>query len=189
VWVDLLLLANLTAQPAHGYELRRRVEQNSGYALSNNSLYPALRRFYDAGAVTRAAVDSQGAPARHVYAITDVGRELLHDMLAELPDELAADEAEFLSRVGHFERLTPTERLGVLDARERAVIARRARIQTLGQSPADASRNRWGLLVLDELLRRSHAEEHWIATVRASAVAAPQVPPACSPLPSEEDAR
>ncbi|GAA1180355.1 PadR family transcriptional regulator [Pseudonocardia alaniniphila] len=189
MWVDLLLLANLTAQPAHGYELRRRVEQNSGYALSNNSLYPALRRFYDAGAVTRTAVESQGAPARHVYAITDVGRELLHDMLAELPDELAADEAEFLSRVGHFERLTPAERFGVLDARERAITARRARIQALARSAADASRNRWGLLVLDELLRRSHAEAHWIATVRGSAVTAPTAPPACSPPPSEEDAR
>lgn len=189
MWVDLLLLANLTGRPAHGYELRRRVEQSSGYALSNNSLYPALRRFYDAGAVTRTAVESQGAPARHVYTITDVGREMLHDMLAELPDELAADEAEFLSRVGHFERLTPDERLSVLAARERAIAARRARIQALARSSEDASRNPWGLLVLDELLRRSHAEEHWIAALRAGAVTAPGAPPACSPPPSEEDPR
>lgn len=189
MWVDLLLLANLTGQPAHGYELRRRVEQTSGYALSNNSLYPALRRFYDAGAVTRSAVESRGAPARHVYAITDVGREMLHDMLAELPDELAADEAEFLSRVGHFDRLTPAERLGVLAARERVIAARRTRIEALARSGEDASRNPWGLLVLDELLRRSHAEEHWIATLRGSAVTAPTAPPACSTPSSEEDAR
>jgi DNA-binding PadR family transcriptional regulator len=174
VWIDLLLLANLNAKPAHGYELRRRVEQNNGYALSNNSLYPALRRFYDAGAVTRTAVESQGAPARHVYAITEVGRELLHDMLAELPDELAADEAEFLSRVGHFERLTPAERIGVLDARQRVITSRRARIQSLARSAAAASRNRWGRLVLDELLRRSHAEEHWIDTLRAGAGTPPR---------------
>jgi DNA-binding PadR family transcriptional regulator len=186
VWVDLLLLANLTAQPAHGYELRRRVEQSSGYALSNNSLYPALRRFYDAGAVTRTAVDRQGAPARHVYAITEVGRELLHDMLAELPDELAADEAEFLSRVGHFALLTPGERLGVLDARRRAIRTRRDRVQTLARSVGTAPDDVWSALVLDELLRRTHAEEHWLATV--SARVAPAVPAAPAP-PPEEDVR
>ncbi|GAA1317254.1 PadR family transcriptional regulator [Pseudonocardia xinjiangensis] len=188
MWVDLLLLANLTAQPAHGYELRRRVEQSSGYALSNNSLYPALRRFYDAGAVTRTAVDRQGAPARHVYAITEVGRELLHDMLAELPDELAADEAEFLSRVGHFALLTPVERVGVLDARRRAILARRDRVQALARSVGTAPDDVWSALVLDELLRRSHAEEHWLATV--SARAAPAATTAAAPAPPpEEDVR
>jgi DNA-binding PadR family transcriptional regulator len=189
VWVDLLLLANLTAQPAHGYELRRRVEQSSGYALSNNSLYPALRRFYDAGAVTRTAVDRQGGPARHVYAITEVGRELLHDMLAELPDELAADEAEFLSRVGHFAMLTPVERIGVLDARRQAVLTRRHRIQALARSTATAPYDVWSALVLDELLRRTHAEEHWLATVRARAAATEPALPAGSAPPPEEDAR
>ncbi|MER6876772.1 helix-turn-helix transcriptional regulator, partial [Amycolatopsis sp. NPDC000673] len=53
VWIDVLLLAKLAERPWHGYELRKQVEESSGRALSNNSLYPALRRFAEAGAVTR----------------------------------------------------------------------------------------------------------------------------------------
>lgn len=85
VWIEVLLLAKLARQPMHGYELRKQVEESSGRALSNNSLYPALRRFAEAGAVTRAAEPQEGKPPRHIYTITDVGRELLHDMLADLP--------------------------------------------------------------------------------------------------------
>ncbi|MCP2163447.1 PadR family transcriptional regulator [Goodfellowiella coeruleoviolacea] len=176
MWTDVLLLANLATQPAHGYELRQRVERTSGYALSNNSLYPALHRFFEAGAVTRTAQPQEGRPARHVYAITDVGRELLHDLLAELPDELAADEAEFLARVAHFDRLTPAERLGVLDARDRALSARRTRLHGLARTaPAEG----WARVVLDHVLRRTHAEQHWVSALRARA----------TPPPREEQSR
>jgi DNA-binding PadR family transcriptional regulator len=166
VWIDVLLLAHLAAEPAHGYELRRRVETSSGRALSNNSLYPALRRFTEAGAVTRSAEEQAGRPARHVYTITGVGRELLHDMLADLPDDLAADGAEFLARVGHFDLLTPAERITVLDARERALTAVARRSQELVEQAPEHS---WGRVVLDEVLRRTRDEQHWITEVRVRA--------------------
>ena len=76
MWVDVLLLSQLARCPSHGYELRRRVEAATGFVLHNNSLYPALKRFSDAGAVTRTLEPQEGRPPRHVYALTDVGREL-----------------------------------------------------------------------------------------------------------------
>lgn len=170
VWVEILLLANLANEPGHGYELRQRVEQNLGMTLSNNSLYPTLRRFTEAGAVTRTPQTQRGRPARHVYEITEVGLELLHDMLAELPDDVAADQAEFLSRLAHFDLLTAVERVAVLDARTRALFARRARIEELVTTVAPDS---WARVVLDEVLRRSHAEQHWLTTVRIRAAQPP----------------
>jgi DNA-binding PadR family transcriptional regulator len=166
VWVEIVMLANLARQPAHGYELRHRVEQDLGTALSNNSLYPTLRRFTEAGAVTRSAQPQRGRPTRHVYEITAVGVEMLHDMLAELPDELASDDAEFMARLAHFDRLTPAERAAILDARLRALLARRVRLQELLTTVEPAS---WARIVLDEALARSHAEERWIATLRSRA--------------------
>ena len=84
-YVEILILRRLRSGPAHGYELRKRVEQTTGVVLHNNSLYPALKRFEEAGAVTKTAEPQQGRPPRLVYTLTEVGHELLHDMLAELP--------------------------------------------------------------------------------------------------------
>ena len=50
-YIEILILRRLRAGPAHGYELRKRVEQTTGVVLHNNSLYPALRRFEEAGAL------------------------------------------------------------------------------------------------------------------------------------------
>ena len=166
MWVDIVLLANLAKQPAHGYELRQRVEGDLGTTLSNNSLYPALRRFAEAGAVTRTPRPQLGRPDRHVYEITPVGLELLHDMLVDLPPELAGDEAEFLSRLAHFDLLTAAERLAVLAAREAALRQRRTHLERVaGSAPAQS----WARVVLDEVLHRSHAEQRWLDTVRARA--------------------
>ncbi|WIX75841.1 PadR family transcriptional regulator [Amycolatopsis carbonis] len=165
MWIDVLLLASLARQPMHGYELRRKVEESSGRALSNNSLYPALRRFAEAGAVTRSAETQEGKPPRHVYTITDVGRELLHDLLADLPPDLAGDSTEFLSRLAGFGWLEPVERLRVLDARETALAAQGERLGKL----AEAQEDPWSRLVLAEVGRRAEQELSWLATVRARA--------------------
>jgi DNA-binding PadR family transcriptional regulator len=165
VWVDVLLLSQLAHRPSHGYELRRRVEAATGIKLHNNSLYPALRRFGEAGAVTRTLEPQEGRPPRHVYTLTDVGRELLHDQLADLPDELAGDEAEFLARLAGFGRLTPAERRGVLDARGRVLAERRARLAGLAEATGPAGDDAgapWAALVLDEVLRRTREEQGWL---------------------------
>ena len=102
MYLDIVILSHLQRGPVHGYELKRKVSQTTAYALHNNTLYPALRRFEEAGAVTKTAETLPGRPPRHVYELTDLGRELLHDMLADLSPEQAADEHEFLARVGQF---------------------------------------------------------------------------------------
>jgi DNA-binding PadR family transcriptional regulator len=170
VWVEIVMLANLACEPAHGYELRQRVEKDLGTTLSNNSLYPTLRRFTEAGAVTRTPQTQRGRPTRHVYEITAVGVEMLLDMLAELPDELATDQAEFMARLAHFDRLTVAERLAVLDVRARALLARAARTDEL---VATVKPDSWARIVLDEVLSRSHAELRWLDTLRVRAAETP----------------
>jgi len=170
VWVEIVMLANLAKAPAHGYELRHRVEQGLGTTLSNNSLYPTLRRFTEAGAVTRTPQTQRGRPTRHVYEVTEVGLEMLHDMLAELPDELAADPAEFMARLSQFDRLTIAERLAVLETRTRAVLARAARTD---EHISTVDQDGWTRIVLDEVLSRSHTELRWLETLRVRATEPP----------------
>jgi DNA-binding PadR family transcriptional regulator len=162
MWIEALLLAKLARGPLHGYELRKEVEASTGRTLSNNSLYPALRRFVDAGAVTRSAEEQETKPPRHVYTITDIGRELLHDVLADFPDELALNESEFLSRVGNFDWLHSAEQLRVLRVRDQAVAAELDRLAVLSSAQASP----WSRAVLDELRRRFTAERAWLAELR-----------------------
>jgi DNA-binding PadR family transcriptional regulator len=166
VWIEILLLANLVTEPSHGYELRKRVEEGTGFALSNNSLYPTLRRFTEAGAVTRVSEPQEGRPPRHVYTITDVGRELLHDMLADLSEDLAGDSSEFLARLAHFDWLTTEEQLRVLDARHQALDHRRKRIGAIGERAGSSG---WRGLVLDEVARRIDDEVDWLTGLRGRA--------------------
>src|SRR2546430_16759404 len=93
-YIEILILRRLWGRPAHGYELRKRVEETTGFVLHNNSLYPALRRFEEVGAVTKAAEPQEGRPPRLVYTLNEVGQELLHDMLADLPAETEGDATE-----------------------------------------------------------------------------------------------
>jgi DNA-binding PadR family transcriptional regulator len=161
-YIEILILRRLRSGPAHGYELRKRVEQTTGVVLHNNSLYPALRRFEEAGAVTKAAEPQDGRPARLVYTLTEVGQELLHDMLAELPAEQAADPGEFVARLGQFSLINPAERARVLASRTQSVIAQLAHYRAM-RDLAEASDERWGALVTAELIRRHERELAWLA--------------------------
>lgn len=161
-YVEILILRRLCSGPAHGYELRKRVEETTGVVLHNNSLYPALRRFEEAGAVTKVAEPQQGRPPRLVYSLTEVGHELLHDMLADLPPDQAGDEVEFVARLGQFSLLTPAEREEVLAARAEAVRRQLAHLAVMRNRAADHD-ERWGVLVTRELIRRHEQELSWLA--------------------------
>jgi DNA-binding PadR family transcriptional regulator len=160
-YIEILILRRLRSGPAHGYELRKRVEQTTGVVLHNNSLYPALKRFEEAGAVTKTAQPQDGRPPRLVYTLTEVGQELLHDMLADFPPEQAADEGEFLARLGQFSLLNSAERTAVLAARTRAVRDQLAHLEAM-RDLAAAHGERWGELVTAELIRRHEGELAWL---------------------------
>ena len=161
-YIEIVILRRLRSGPAHGYELRKRVEQTTGFVLHNNSLYPALRRFEEAGAVTKTAEPQQGRPPRLVYALTDVGHELLHDMIADLPADQAMHDSEFLARLGQFSLINPAERAVVLASRTRAVHELLAHAETM-RDLAVASGERWGALVTTELIGRYTRELAWLA--------------------------
>lgn len=169
-YVEILILRRLRGGPAHGYELRKRVEETTGFVLHNNSLYPALKRFEDAGAVTKTTEQQEGRPPRLVYTLTDVGRELLHDMIADLSPEAAADDGEFMARLGQFSLVNPAERAAVLAARTGALRARLAHFRTM-RDRATGHGEQWGALVTAELIRRDEQELDWLGRLGELAAA------------------
>lgn len=76
--LDMCLLALLAREPAHGYELVRRVEAAGFDGVGYGTVYPLLTRMRRLGLVADELQASPSGPARKVYALTDAGRSRLH---------------------------------------------------------------------------------------------------------------
>ncbi len=80
--LDALILAALERQPAHGWDICRRLEQASGSVLTmkEGSVYPALYRLERerliVGRWDKDATERRG-PRRRVYRLTPGGRRRL----------------------------------------------------------------------------------------------------------------
>jgi PadR family transcriptional regulator, regulatory protein PadR len=76
--LDLLLLAALQPQPAHGYAIAERLRGRSGgmFDLPEGTLYPALHRLEDARLLTSRWSEVNGR-RRRVYQLTQRGHRAL----------------------------------------------------------------------------------------------------------------
>lgn len=76
---ELLLLSLLEAQPHHGYEIGKLIEQRSHGALSFHaaSLYPLLYRLEKRGWIQGRWVEKSGQRRRRYYRLTVEGRKVL----------------------------------------------------------------------------------------------------------------
>ncbi len=76
--VRLALLSLIDEEPAHGYELMKRLEERSGgmYQASAGTVYPVLQLLEDEG-----LVEVRETEGKKVYHITEAGKEELgrHD--------------------------------------------------------------------------------------------------------------
>ena len=87
--LQLVVLALLAEQPAHGYELIRRLEERSGgfYVPSPGMIYPALTYLEE---IDHASVAADGN--RKLYSVTDAGRAHLvanRERVTQILDGLA----------------------------------------------------------------------------------------------------
>src|SRR6202522_802356 len=99
--IQLVILALLAEQPAHGYELIKTLEERSGgfYTPSPGVIYPALTYLLEIG---HTSVEQQGT--RKLYSITPEGK-------AHLEGNRASAEAilEALARIGGRRERVPKE--------------------------------------------------------------------------------
>jgi DNA-binding PadR family transcriptional regulator len=181
--LDIFILSVLRAGPVHGYELKRRVQRPTLATLSNNSLYPMLRRFESEGIVTSIVEEQDGKPARKIYAITEAGRQHLGALISTLPAELAANDEEFLVRFSFFNEISAEQRLAILGARSAVLDAAIAQVGGLiaesenaeSENPQSekAEKRAWRNLAMTQLLERLERERQWIATMAKKATRHP----------------
>jgi DNA-binding PadR family transcriptional regulator len=133
------VLALLADQPAHGYEIRRGLEDRFGSViapLNAGQVYTTLQRLTKDELVADDAVAQTGKPDKRVYRLTDAGREALEEWMttASAPTRLRDD---------FFMKLTFAQAMGIADPKEMIARQRAAYLRSLGelervlQSPAD----------------------------------------------------
>ncbi len=116
MYSEILILAMLQQGPRHGYEIKKDIDRALGgmIALNNKTLYLALKRFEEMGAVTRQVIVQEGKPNRHRYELTKRGIEVLQASLRDFGPEQAGVDAEFFTRVSFFDLLEMPEQEAIL---------------------------------------------------------------------------
>lgn len=123
MYIDLLILDQISQSPSHGYEIKKNIQQrlNIIVDMNNNMLYPALQRFEKQGAVIKEVEQQVGKPDRNIYRITDKGEILLRQLILNYDQKHIKSQIEFMIRVYLFDRLTLDERLHILQLRRNFV--------------------------------------------------------------------
>lgn len=82
---ELAILSVLAVQRAHGYELAKRIERQTGGVLRFDmaSLYPMLYRLEKRGWIKGAWETAAGGRRRRCYTLTPSGRKKLEPLRAE----------------------------------------------------------------------------------------------------------
>jgi PadR family transcriptional regulator PadR len=82
--LDLLILQALTAGELHGLGVSRRIEQitRGTFRVQPGSLFPALHRLEESGALTSAWQPSENNRRAKFYELTKAGRKRLGDETA-----------------------------------------------------------------------------------------------------------
>jgi len=168
MYADIVILAMLSNQPMHGYEIKKSVEQVVSISLNNKVLYPTLKRFEEMHAVEREVVRQEGKPDRHMYSITEHGRELLQMLLQEDSPELLRNDSEFLVRVSMFDLLEPEARLAILRTRTEIIKAKIEHIRFMRTLASAGNALRFAQEVITFNEQQNQHELEWIQSLMSN---------------------
>lgn len=124
--LEFAILGTLQDGPAHGYELRKRLNRVLGtfHAISFGSLYPALKALCARGEVTEQA-DESSSRRKIVYAVTDTGSKRFQHLLSNAGPEAWEDDV-FGLHFAFFSRSDTAVRTSILEGRRMRLAERRA---------------------------------------------------------------
>lgn len=134
------LLGMLTIAPMSGYDIKKVTEFSIGNFWNENygHIYPMLKKMAEEGLAKKQVEAGEGRPSRHVYEITEKGREELRGWLMQ-PMERSPVRNEMLLRL-FFGEHAPIGHLIAMIEQEREAITRR--LETLDWVAAGMENNR-----------------------------------------------
>ena len=136
-----VILDMLKDEPAHGYEIIRRLEERSRgfYSPSPGSVYPTLAQLEDEGLIRSTETDGN-----KVFELTDAGRQHLEERKEQSPPWEDNEEPESLTDLRVQVRQLHVAARQVADAGKEDQVARAA------QALAEARRTLYRILAEDD---------------------------------------
>ena len=104
--IELMILGFLMSGPKTGY----RLKAISGklfmfYSITLNKIYPVLRKLEGGGYIKKEIVFQTGKPNKHLYSLTDSGKEYFFEKLREPPVPLDMANPFFIKSFFFFYQL------------------------------------------------------------------------------------
>ncbi|MFC9971169.1 PadR family transcriptional regulator [Spirillospora sp. NPDC127200] len=158
-----VLLALLSKEPAHGYELRARLTDALGplgSELNAGQVYMSLRRLEKAGLVEARVVGQSTRPDRKVYDVTPAGRERVAAWLSDPGWERSAP-VEFHLKLMAAATSGLADPIELIDTQRRELLRRLAQAQRSALAEPEGSR---AALLLEGAVLRLGADLEWLDT-------------------------
>jgi DNA-binding PadR family transcriptional regulator len=129
------VLSYLAQAPMHPYEMSRTLRNNGdarSIKFNHGSLYMVVKQLAKVGLVVSQEATREGQrPERTVYAITEAGRQELHDWLRELIGEPQHEYPHFVVALSLIAALPPGEVVELLTRRLGLIAERRTETREL----------------------------------------------------------
>jgi DNA-binding PadR family transcriptional regulator len=95
-----VILGLLHNRPFTGYEIKQAFQHQFSYFFdaSYGTIYPTLGKMEKLGYITKESIPQDNRPVKHVYSLTDKGREQFQDYLRSPPED-EAYRSDFLIRL------------------------------------------------------------------------------------------
>ena len=167
--IEQVLLASLLDGPLHGYGLYQALQRRVGLVCAVNSvtqLYPFLRKMRDRGWVAERVEVQAGRPNRHVYAITDRGREEFAAWLTRPVTRRREIRDEFLVKLFFSASLDPAQSFVLFDQHIASYTAYKAELEA-ARDQAEAAGLLPLVLAAESGIRHSQADVEWAAWCKA----------------------
>lgn len=158
------ILALLAKEPAHGYELRQRLETAlgpAGGALNPGHVYVTLSRLERGGLVReerRSRKRSARTTARRVYELTPAGRERVETWLNDLTWAKVAP-VEFHLKLVSAAATGLADPAALVDAQRLELLRRLRELQDLARNQQEGSA---GSLLIEGAALRLQADVRWL---------------------------
>lgn len=168
--IDNVILGILMEGPQTGYGLKSTIEQSVGffYTASYGSLYPALKRLAEQGAIS--LVETDGTKNKKLYTMETAGRKQFLEWLGE---PLTRNRNEHLLKFFFYDYLEDSlrkERLAAFHGSLREELGRLAVVKQIVDKETEALENpedyRYRLSVLTYGFRYLEMAERWLGDLR-----------------------
>jgi DNA-binding PadR family transcriptional regulator len=160
--VRLPLLALLAKEPAHGYELKVRLEQMFGDAYPSPNIgqvYVTLQRLERAGLVHSQDVEQAARPNKRVYELTPAGQDAVVNWVEE-PSDAPRVRDDFFMKLALGPVAGVSDRLTLINRQRRHYLMQMRGLSLLAESTPE--KDKIARLLIEGAMMHLQADLDWL---------------------------